>query len=206
MPAAPQTNNFEKRDPIKPGTYQARCYSVVIMGTFKETYNGEEKEVQKVRITWELPTEMITYTKKYENGTEEKVTAPSVIGSQYTFSMGKNANLRKMVESMITPLSDGEAKAFDVFDLVGMECLLSVANIQKKDGNGSYAVVQAVMPVPRGVQVPPMVNTPVKFYFAEWDQDVFDALPKFVKEKINSSIERTTVTPEQESLVDEPPF
>lgn len=176
------------------------------MGTFKEEYNGDEKEQQKLRITWELPTELITYKKKKEDGTEEEVTAPSVIGQEYTFSMGKKSNLRKMVESMTTPLSDGEAEVFDVFDLVGMDCMLAVANKNRKDGNGSYALIQAVMPMPRGMEVPPMVNTPVKFYFKEWDQDVFDSLPKFVKEKINSSIERTTVTPEQESLVDEPPF
>lgn len=190
MPTAPVGQSFEKRDPIKAGTYAARCYSVVIMGTFEEMYLNETKQQVKVRITWELPTEIITYKKKLEDGTEEEVTAPSVIGKEYTFSMGPKANLRKMVESMITPLSDGEAEAFEIYDLVGVECMIAVGHKQKKDGTGSYAVIQSIMPMMKGMQVPPQVNPPVMFYYKNWNQEVYNNLPKFIRERIDESIER----------------
>ena len=190
MPTARVGQSFEKRDPIKAGTYAARCYSVVIMGTFEEMYLNETKQQVKVRITWELPTEIITYKKKLEDGTEEEVTAPSVIGKEYTFSMGPKANLRKMVESMITPLSDGEAEAFEIYDLVGVECMIAVGHKQKKDGTGSYAVIQSIMPMMKGMQVPPQVNPPVMFYYKNWNQEVYNNLPKFIRERIDESIER----------------
>ena len=205
MPTAP-TANFEKRQPIKPGTYPARCFSVIIMGTYEEEYLGEIKTTQKVRIGWELPTEMVTYNKKKDDGSEEEVTAPAVISQEYTFSMGKKANLRKIVESMTTPLSDEEAGQFDVYDLVGLECMIAVANKEKKDGSGSYAVIQSLTPLMRGYNMPEAVNAPVRFYYKEWDQGVFETLPKFVQEKINQSLERKQPVAGEELIEDKTPF
>ena len=59
--------------PIAPGTYPARCYSMVHIGTVTEEYQGEKKEQNKVRITWELPTELKEF-KEY------------IIKDKYTYS------------------------------------------------------------------------------------------------------------------------
>ena len=50
--------NSKKFEPIEAGSYPARCYSMIEMGTNEENYQGTAKMVNKVRITWELPTEM----------------------------------------------------------------------------------------------------------------------------------------------------
>lgn len=42
---------------VNPGTYVARCYRMIEIGTIKEDYLGQEKMLQKVMISWELPTE-----------------------------------------------------------------------------------------------------------------------------------------------------
>src|SRR3990167_9222440 len=58
-----QTMSITAKNESKPielapaGNHIARCYSMVHIGTIKETIRGEVKELNKVRISWELPTE-----------------------------------------------------------------------------------------------------------------------------------------------------
>jgi hypothetical protein len=77
---ATTTTNNKKFEPIEAGSYPARCYSMIEMGTNEETYQGAAKMVNKVRITWELPTEMQVF--KEERGPE-----PRVISKEFSLSM-----------------------------------------------------------------------------------------------------------------------
>jgi hypothetical protein len=87
------TNSTKKNfEPIEAGSYPARCYSMIEMGTNEETYQGAAKMVNKVRITWELPTEMQVF--KEERGPE-----PRVISKEFSLSMHEKANLRGFLES-----------------------------------------------------------------------------------------------------------
>lgn len=176
-------SNFK---PVDAGSYSARIYSIVDLGTHEESYKGAEpKNVRKVRITWELPTEI----KEWEKD-GEKYEAPHVIGKEYSLSMGSKSNLRKHIELITTTLSDEEAYSFDVFSLIGTECLLSVAHKESKEGN-TYAFINTVARLPKGMECPAPVNPPTIFNIGEWNQEVFDVLPKFLQEKIMSSQEKT---------------
>ena len=64
----------EGQEPLKEGTYQAICVSVIDMGTQTMTFETETKELRKIRISWEL--EPIT-------GEE----TPRILGKDYTFSL-----------------------------------------------------------------------------------------------------------------------
>lgn len=174
--------------PIDAGSYAARVYSVVDLGTHDATYEGKPVDPKRsIRITWELPTEMRKWEK---DGQEQKV--PTVIGNDYTLSLGKKANLRRVVECVIgTSLSDEEAKGFDVFDLVGMESLLSIVQDTAKSSGNLYAKIQSIAKLPKGMICPPAVNPTVKFNIGEWDQKVYEALPEFLRKKIDESHEKT---------------
>ena len=74
--------------PIEAGTYPARCYSMVHIGTITENINGEEKTNNKVRVTWELPTEL----KEFKQGEGEK---PWVVSKEYNLSMHEKSSLIK---------------------------------------------------------------------------------------------------------------
>ena len=189
---------------IDPGSYVARCYMVVDLGTHSEDYQGTISDKRKIRVVWELPTELHEFEK---DGVKKE--APVVIGKEYTLSMGGKANLRKDVEKMIgTTLTDDEAGAFDVFSLVGMDSMIQIANKESKQGK-TYALVQAIMKVPKGMVCPDAVNAPVTFNTAEWNQGVFESLPKFIQEKINQSHERRDIVDtgkEEEINPDEIPF
>ena len=96
---------------IPAGTHIARCVQMVHVGTVLETIKGQDKELNKVRISWELPNE----TKEFKEGEGEK---PYLMAKDYTLSMDERANLRKMLESWrgkgFTP---EEAEAFDITKL-----------------------------------------------------------------------------------------
>lgn len=44
------TNKGVKRELIPAGNYVARCYSMIEIGTVKESFQGDEKTLHKVRI------------------------------------------------------------------------------------------------------------------------------------------------------------
>lgn len=174
--------------PIDAGSYAARIYSVVDLGTHDATYEGKAVDPKRsIRITWELPTEL----RKWEKDGQEQ-EAPTVIGNDYTLSLGKKANLRRVVECVIgTSLLDEEAEAFDVFDLVGMESLLSIVHATSKSNGNLYAKIQSIAKLPKGMTCPVAVNPPVKFNVNEWNQEVYEKLPEFLRKKIDESHEKT---------------
>jgi len=83
-------NNFE---PIEAGSYPARCYSMIHIGTIKENFQGDEKTMNKVRITWELPTELKVF--KEENGEQ-----PHVVSKEFTLSLHEKATLRAFFKKL----------------------------------------------------------------------------------------------------------
>ena len=57
------SNGGTSYEPIPSGSYPARCYSMIHLGTIEENILGTVKKLNKVRITWELPTEL---TSRYQ--------------------------------------------------------------------------------------------------------------------------------------------
>jgi len=51
-------------EPVPAGTYIARCFSMVHIGTVMETFQGESKLQNKVRLTWELPLELKVFNEE----------------------------------------------------------------------------------------------------------------------------------------------
>ena len=76
--------------PVDAGNYVARCYSMIQIGTIPEEYKGEKKEANKVRLTFELPTETKVF--KEENGEQ-----PYVVSKEFTLSLHEKASLRKFL-------------------------------------------------------------------------------------------------------------
>ena len=177
------TNSSSKKFEIIPaGSYPARCYSMIEMGTNQETYQGVDKMVNKVRITWELPTETMVF--KEERGPE-----PRVISKEFSLSMHEKANLRGFLESWRgRSFTDNEAKAFDVTNLLGVPCLLSITHKTANNGN-TYANISSVSLLPKGMECPEMINERQELSFDNFKEELFESLPDFIKEKIQTSQE-----------------
>lgn len=81
-----------QREPMPAGNYPARCISMIHIGTVPEEYQGEKKMQDKVRITWEFPTEQKVF--KEENGEQ-----PYNLSKEFTLSLNEKANLRKVLRN-----------------------------------------------------------------------------------------------------------
>lgn len=173
-------SNYE---PIAAGTYVARCYSMVHLGTIKESYMGEEKYVNKVRLTFELPTELKVF--KEENGEQ-----PQVISKEFTLSLGDKSNLRAFLNSWRgKALTEDECKSFDIAVLAGKACTLSIIHKTSKASGKTYAEIASIGGVMKGMDVPAIMNPEMIFSVNNFDQVAFDSFPDFIKEKIESSNE-----------------
>jgi hypothetical protein len=168
-------------EPVPAGNYPARCYSMIHIGNVVEEFQGEKKTMNKVRLTWELPTE----TKVFK---EEKGEQPYVLSKDFTLSMHEKSTLRKWLEAWRGKgFTNDESAAFDITKLVGKPCMVNVIHTTK--GDKAYANISGVSAMPKGLNCPEQMNPSVIFSVLEFDQKVFETFPDFLKDKIKSSKE-----------------
>ena len=172
------------RELIPAGNYVARCYKMIEVGTVPTEFQGVEKMQHKVRIGWELPTELKVF--KEENGEQ-----PLVIDKEYTLSLSDKSSLRKDLKSWrgkdFTPQ---EADNFDITKLLGVPCMLNIIHVQgKKDPTKTYQAIGSISPLPKGFECPKQINPNFVFEFDNFDKAKFDGLPDFLKEMIANSNE-----------------
>lgn len=154
------------------GNHIGRCYAVVDLGMQTSIFNGEESTKRKVRISWELPLELMTDGR------------PFSISATYTISLSEKANLRRDLQSWRgRAFTEQELQGFDLFTVLGVPAMLNVIHTTK--GDRKYANVAGITPLPKGFECPPAVNTVLKFSLDEFDHAVFDGLPDWLKSKIN---------------------
>lgn len=168
--------------PVEAGTYAARCYSMVHIGTVTENIQGKDKTLNKVRISWELPTEL----KEFKEGEGEK---PYVISKDFTLSLNEKATLRKFLDSWRGKgFTEDEAKSFDITKLLGVACMLSVTH--KTSGAGkTYAEISSVSPVMKGLSVPAQINPSFELNYDNFNFEAFNTLPEFIRKKMEESVE-----------------
>jgi hypothetical protein len=192
MPITATNSGGSTYEPIPAGTYLARCYSMVQIGTVEEEFQGIKKNVNKVRITWELPTEMKVFN-------PEKGEQPQAISKEFTLSMHEKSSLRGFLTSWRGKgFTEDEAKAFDVTRLLGVPCMLSIVHEPgKKDPSRIYDKIASVSTVMKGVVMPAQINQSFEFTLENFEQNKFDSLPDFLKDKIRQSKEyKTIISPE----------
>ena len=176
------SNGSQNYAPVEAGNYVARCYSMIHIGTCTEEIMGVKKDLNKVRLTWELPTETKVF--KEENGEQ-----PYVLSKEFTLSMHEKASLRATLEAWRGKgFTEDEAKSFDVTKLLGVPCMVNVIHKVSKAGK-TFADIKGVTPMPKGLQCPPQINPTFEFSVLEFDEDKFNTLPDFLKDKIKSSKE-----------------
>lgn len=181
-------NNSQSSLKIIPaGSHPARCYSMIHIGTIEETFNGEVKKRNKVRISWELPTEQVVFN-------EEKGEQPHAISREFTLSLHEKSTLRAFLESWRgKAFTDKEASSFDITKLLGVPCLLSITHRAASNGN-SYANINSVSMLPKGMDCPNQINPNQVLSYDNFDLELFKSLPNFIKEKIKVSEEYQLLT------------
>jgi hypothetical protein len=167
--------------PVPKGNHIARLYQIIHIGTNSFEYMGETKSSDKIRLTFELSNER----KVFKEGDEPK---PFSVSREFGFSMYTKSKLRPFVESMIgAPLFDKEADNFDFESLLGQKCLLNVVH-EEKNGN-VYANIAGASPLPKGMDALAQVNESKMIDVNTAAFEEIEALPSFIREKMQSSDE-----------------
>ena len=171
------------------GSHLARCYAVIDMGTQSHTFQGDTRLQRDVRLSFELPTELMTG--KYDPKAKGR---PHSVHVTSKMSLHPKARLRKLLKGWrgkdFTP---EEAETFDPKKLVGLAARLSLVE------DGDFVNIDAVSPVdPKKEKLPKQINPPifVSLEEGEFEPEMFERLSPKSKEKIQGS-------PEYKKLVSE---
>lgn len=165
--------------PVPKGTHIARLYQIVHIGTVHYQWQGEDKAQDKVRLTFELCNER----KEFKEGEGEK---PFSVSREFSLSMHAKSKLRPFIEGMLgVAFHDDEAYAFDLEQLLGEACLISVVHEEKN--SNTYANIASASPLAKGMVAPELVNEAKSINVDTATEEEIAALPDFLKEKIKSS-------------------
>lgn len=164
------------------GIYTARCYQMIHIGTNTENIMGEDKALNKVRIYFELPTEMMVF--KEGNGEQ-----PRVMSEEFTLSLHEKANLRKFLESWRgKTFADKDLEDFDLSKLLGAACMLTVIHKENKKGD-VFANISGISKLMKGTKCPKQINDTFEFGYEPFDESKMDQLPEWIADKVKTSVE-----------------
>jgi len=167
-----------KRTPAPEGTHLANCFGLIDLGTQTGNIMGKVKSNHKVWLWWELCHER----------TEEG--KPVTVGSFYTVSLDDRSNMRAILQSWRgKPFTPEELKAFQLRNIVGAACMLTIIHEPKKSGGGVTDKVKTVTGLPKGTQRAQLVTPTVVLDLDAFEQTTFDGLPNFLKDMIAKSPE-----------------
>lgn len=179
--------DYEQPDP---GTYVGVCFRICDLGTQHSDFNGEERIVNQILVSWELPGELM------------KDGRPFAVSKFFTNSLHEKATLRKDLAAWRgRDFTESELEAFDLASILGKACLVSVVLSTK-----GKSKVQAVLALPKGTPAPKATNELQSFFLDEYDEAVWETIPKGIRGIIQKSEEYQAMNgggaPHEE---DEPP-
>jgi hypothetical protein len=168
--------------PVPAGSFPAICYRVIDLGTQTSSFNGDEKEQHKVMLSFELKDDDCVMPDK----------RPMTIHQRYTWSMHEKATLRKHLEAWrakaFTDADFGD-NGFDIRNLLGVPCLLSIVHNTK--GDRTYSNISSIAKLPKGMNVGALHNDKVFLSLEdeEFDRNMFAKLPDGIRSTIMDSPE-----------------
>lgn len=171
----PESSGFT---PCPAGTYPARCVLIADLGSQQSEYQGEIKHAHKLLVQFEIT----------DPETRRDDGKPFTISKRFTASLHEKAGLRKTLESWRgRPFSPEELRGFNLQNVLGKPCLLSV--VQEQKGDRTYSNIASIMGLPKGMTCPEPTNTPASFDLSKPDWDTFDSLSERLQEQIAESPE-----------------
>ena len=162
---------------------------LIDMGLQETNWDGEKKMSPKVRLTFELPDQVIE-GEVVENGKTTKVTKPMMVSLELTRSLGERATLRKHLESWRgAAFTSKELASFSLKNLLGKAALLTLMHKTSQAGR-QYCAINAISKLPKGMTAPKESVSAQVFYEIENGQnEVFAALPEWLQDKVRASKE-----------------
>lgn len=179
------------------GTHMARCVGLIYLGTIEGEWQGKPIYQDKIRLTFELPEELY----EFKEGEGKK---PFTISREFTLSLADKSNLYPIVEGIEGYIPEEVRASYDVENLVGKECLISIKH--KKSAKGTtYASLESTSSLMKNQKCPKAVNPLKILTYDKWNQEYFDSLPSFIRESMMSSKQFIAKFGAQPELPDDEP-
>lgn len=152
------------------GTHTGICFLIADIGTQLVQFPGDEdKLMRQIMLGWELPDE------KTDDG------KPLSIYKTYTLSFNEKASLAKDYKAWT---KESAPKKFNIGQLLGKGCNLNIGHT-----SGGNAKVTGVSALKANEKIPPLSVYTVIYDLREPDPEALNALPPFIREKIEGSPE-----------------
>ena len=169
------------------GSFMARLYRIIDIGTQTTEWMGKKKMQRKIICMFELHGE--------DNDGQPLQTAegkPLIVSKRYTLSLDEKATLRKDLEAWRgKAFTQEEMRKFDLQNILGAWCMLNIIERQGQNGN-TYSNVSSVTPVPSVIKqsgLPQPINKNEMFNLQKPDMAIFETFSENLKTKITSSPE-----------------
>lgn len=174
------------RELVPEGAHNAALVNIIDLGTQDA---GEYGPKHKIQFAYEAVDEKTSDGKAM------------VAYRQYTFSSSPKGNLMKDLRGAFG-IKDNDV---ELDDLLGKPCLITIEH--KETDNGTFANITNIGMLPKGTKVRKPTEPLKSLYLDEsFDQEVYDSLPDFLKQKIAGSPEYAAVmTPKMKSKKTPPP-
>ena len=166
----------------KAGTYIARCYKLIDIGTQEESFLGKPSASKRKLYMW---LELL----EDEDGKEYRMAdgQPFSILQRYTLSTFKQATLRKHIDEWRgKPLTKEEAEEFDVEKLLGKYCKVRLSLDESNDH--TYVNIKDLSHTGKK---PKGVKPESSWSIDKPDMGEFAKFPEWLQIKINGSQEWT---------------
>jgi len=164
--------------PLVEGTHLAICNAVVDIGLQPTPWGTDQEHVW---LRFEVSAERVQFTR---NG--EEVDEPMVIWTRYNKTLSKKANLRKDLDKWRgKDFTTEELDGFELFNLVGKPCLISVVHNHVEDR--TYANVSGITKIMKGQDVPDWELDAIRF--SPDDTDQYRDVPEWLQEKFDARLE-----------------
>lgn len=183
---------------IPPGLYVARCFQVIDMGVQETPFEDEDgirKNSLRIRLGWEV---LQLNGEDFRQANDK----PFIVTEEFTNSIHEKSKLRPFLEQWRgKPFTAEELSGFDVLNVLGAYCQLQVMHKPNAKGDKVYPVVSAALPY-SAKEKPEPINPNQQFNIMNWDQAIFDTLPKFLQDKIKTSLTyKYELTDEQKDAI-----
>jgi hypothetical protein len=167
--------------PVPSGSHLARCYRIIDLGTQKTEWQGQVKLLPKVMFQFEVHGED-------EDGNPLRTSKgePMSISKNYTLWLKEKSLLKADLEAWRGKgFTQDELKGFELKNVLGAWCLLTVTRATGKDGK-DYTNISGVSPVPKAMKasLPEPHNEVGIFSISDPDMEMFDTFSDRIKQRI----------------------
>lgn len=175
---------------IEPGTYPARVSGVLDLGTAKTKWFKTDMKTKKPILDKDgnkIPVVRREFNINFEIYDGDRVAYSSkTVG----FTLGPKGFYGKLLTALGKHPEKGEevTASGTAKSIIGEACMVNVIN-NTGDNGVTYSNVDSVVAPMKGFPIPELKNKGKDLFFDAFAQDIFDALPQFLKERIEISKE-----------------